>query len=189
MAFSDIVFRRLEILILRLKDSPIPIAPNSPFGKVPIGWGDTFLKGQFRGHVNGPPAGPDDFGFKDLLGTKRIEASEIDGSTTVGELADAIVAKSKIEDAEAYEAAMGTEVLGWLRTRIAQLAQPPLDRNNVLPDRRVDSFLPDPGDVTRLLEGLNQVFQKYLIGGPVQRADLNATVAEARDEIVLHMLA
>ena len=182
MAFNDIVYRRLEVLINTLKGQEINIDLHSKLGVPPIGFDDVFIQGEFRGYLNGNP-----IGLADIL-TRAIAKSDADESTTLADLVEAILKKSSVGTRDLYEAKMGERVRLGLRHYIVLLAKPPIDEKDILPTKKVSDYL-SSSSVDTLRDALNGEFRKYLIGGAIQKRDLNGTLNAVKDDVVLRMLA
>lgn len=181
MALKDVIQRRLELVIEELKFDPdIDIGPNSELGEPPIGWDDDFIKGEFRGHVNGNA-----LGFGDLL-TKPIAKGEMEESTELRAVVDAILSKASVDSLDAYQAKSAERVRKALQQHIAALAGLPSD--DVFLTEAVKHYIPSQQGLEKLRLRLTKELLKYLFA-PIRVGDFNASVALARDRIVSRMLA
>jgi hypothetical protein len=181
MAISDIVSRRLEILIERiLGGTQIDVKKNPALGKPPIGLDTAFLRGEFLLRLNSPEQG-----FDDLL-AKPVVASEVKEATKFNELVDAITKKNRIKTDDEYKSKMDERVRIGLRSTVAQMAG--IDVNTVLQTDNVDKFLsPNPLTTARLQSRLTLVFEKYLFS-PIARGDLKGTLATIKSNLVDRMV-
>lgn len=183
MALSTILRLRLEMMIERLKNGDqINISPGSKLGLPPIGFDDTFLKGEFVLRLN-----DNEIGFADLL-DKPIAKSDVGQDKKVSELVATISEKSHIKTEKQYETKMRERARLGLRTLLGK--EKGVTPDSVLPTHKVRDYfnLAQESEAKRLAASINEELRKYLLTR-VRPSELDALVSTVEQRIVLHAIA
>ncbi len=180
MGYSDVIERRLEIMIERLIGDQIDFSGDPKLAEPPVGFDSTFLQGEFRGHLNG-----NRLGFADVL-KKPISKSDLKASIKFKQLAAVIVGKSAVVNIAQYRQKQNERVRLELMNVLSMLSNPHVEPADVLPHSMIGGHI-DTDDFNDLKQMLTSRLRKYLLSR-IRKVDLNGSVGRAQRRIAARML-
>lgn len=177
--FSDIIARRLEILIERLSRREVKPQDNPTM----VSFFDEVRLRELLVHLNGEPRG-----FDDIL-ERLLVPGDIKPSTKFKDLVAKVVEKSRVKSPEAYEQKMNERVRMGLRAVIEELRGP---LPGPVPEILSTDEIADHLRMTALMTGKLQArltleFEKYLFS-PITPADLKGTLFRIQRRLVNRMV-